>query len=184
MIGCPESDSKAQQVRDVTSMMGNPNKIFLCGQLGTGLAAKISNNYLSGTFMVAIAEAMAIGIRAGVDKNKLAEVIRNSSGMSWMGDHMQPVPGIIAAAPSSNGYKPGFRHELMDKDMSLGVEAGKIHGIDPTMANAALEAVRKAMKDPRCEVCNTRSRLGSCIDDLQGKDASSVFISITDGQDI
>ena len=160
MIGCPTSDSEGSRVRDVTSMMGNPQKIFLCGKLGTGLAAKISNNYLSGTFMVAIAEAMAIGIRAGVDKNALAEVIKNSSGMSWMGDHMQPVPGIIPEAPSSNDYKPGFRHELMIKDMSLGTEAGKLHGIDPTMANTALEAVKKAAKDPRCEVSSKSNYSG------------------------
>jgi 3-hydroxyisobutyrate dehydrogenase len=84
-------------------MMANPDKIFFCGELGNGLAAKISNNYLSGTFLVAIAEAMAIGIRSGVDKNVLAEVIRNSSGNSWMGEHLMPVPGILPDAPSSNG---------------------------------------------------------------------------------
>ena len=132
--------------------MGNPDKIFLCGQLGTGLAAKISNNYLSGTFLVAIAEAMAIGIRSGVDKNKLARVISNSSGMSWMGEHMMPVPDILPDAPSSNGYKPGFRHELMVKDMTLGIEAGKKHGIEPTMASTAVAACKKASEDPRCEV--------------------------------
>ena len=104
---------------------------------------------------------MAIGIRAGVDKNKLAEVIRNSSGMSWMAEHMNPVPGIVPEAPSSNGYKPGFRHELMVKDMSLGVEAAKLHDIEPTMANTALEAVKKASKDPRCEVSDV---FPSCSD--------------------
>ena len=184
MIGCPDSDPKAKQIRDITSMMGNPNKIFLCGQLGNGLAAKISNNYLSGTFLVAISEAMAIGIRSGVDKNVLATVISNSSGMSWMGEHMNPVPGIIPEAPSSNDYKPGFRHELMVKDMTLGIEAGKKHGIEPTMANTAVKACKTASKDPRCEVRKNRMPFRKFFADcVQGKDASSVYVSITDGKD-
>ena len=152
MIGCPDSDSQAKRVRDVVSMMGDPKKTFLCGQLGTGNAVKISNNYLSGTFLLAIAESMAIGIRSGVDKNVLAEVIRNSSGNSWMGEHMQPVPGILPTAPSSNHYKPGFRHALMVKDLTLGIEAGRKHGIAPTMAETAVEVSKKAAKDPRTEV--------------------------------
>lgn len=152
MIGCPDSDPHASRARQVVSMMANPDKIFFCGELGNGLAAKISNNYLSGTFLVAIAEAMAIGIRSGVDKNVLAEVIRNSSGNSWMGEHLMPVPGILPDAPSSNGYKPGFRHELMVKDMTLGIEAAKKHGIKPTMASTAVEHCKNAAKDPRCAV--------------------------------
>jgi len=45
-------------------MMGSPEKFFFCGGLGAGLAAKIANNYLSGTILLATAEAMAIGIKS------------------------------------------------------------------------------------------------------------------------
>lgn len=153
MIGCTDSDPQASKMKDIVSMMGLPNKVFFCGQLGTGLACKISNNYLSGTFLMAISEAMATGIRSGVDAKVLAEVIRNSSGNSWMGEHMMPVPGVVPEAPSSNDYRPGFRHELMVKDMTLGIEAAKKHGITPTMANTAVEASKKAAQDPRTKVC-------------------------------
>lgn len=133
-------------------MMGHPDKIFLCGQLGNGAAAKISNNYLSGPFLLAIAESFAIGIRNGLDKDVLANVIRNSSGMSWMGEHMHPVPGVIAGAPSSNGYKVGFRHELMIKDTTLGIQAAEKNGVEPSMARTAVQAYQRASKDPRTEV--------------------------------
>lgn len=152
MMGCPDSDSQAGRAKEVVSMMAHREKIFLCGQLGNGTASKISNNYLSGTFLVAIAEAMAIGIRSGVDKNVLAKVIENSSGNSWMGQHLMPVPGILPDAPSSNNYKPGFRHELMVKDLSLGKNAAEKNGIEPTMANTALEHVKNALKDERIKV--------------------------------
>ena len=152
MIGCADSDSQAGRIKDIVSMMGPPNKTFLCGQLGNGNAAKISNNYLSGTFLVAIAEAMAIGIRSGVDKNVLADVIRSSSGFSWTGEHLQPVPGINPDAPSSNGYKASFPHELIIKDVGLGVDAGNKIDIAQKKGDTALDAYRKASDDPRCKV--------------------------------
>ena len=163
MMGCPESDSHASRAKEAVSMMAHPDKIFLCGQLGNGLASKISNNYLSGTFLVAIAEAMAIGVRSGVDKKVLSEVIRNSSGNSWMGEHLMPVPGILPDAPSSNGYKPGFRHELMVKDLSLGRDAAVKNGIEPTMANTALEHVKNALKDERIKVSNRLSAFNQSL---------------------
>ncbi|KAK3056761.1 hypothetical protein LTR09_002554 [Extremus antarcticus] len=159
MIGCAEDDPKASQIRQVVSMMSHPDKIFLCGPLGNGAAAKISNNYLSGPFLLAIAESFAIGIKNGLDKDVLANVIRNSSGMSWMGEHMHPVPGVVAGAPSSNGYKVGFRHELMVKDTTLGIEAAEKNGVEPSMARTAVEMYRRAAGDTRTE----------------GLDASSVY---------
>ncbi len=132
--------------------MSHPDKIFLCGPLGNGAAAKISNNYLSGPFLLAIAESFAIGIKNGLDKDVLANVIRNSSGMSWMGEHMHPVPGVVAGAPSSNGYKVGFRHELMVKDTTLGIEAAEKNGVEPSMARTAVEMYRRAAGDTRTEV--------------------------------
>lgn len=152
MIGCGEDDTNASRIREVAGLMGHPDKIFLCGQLGNGAAAKISNNYLSGPFILAIAEAFAIGIRNGLDKKVLGNVIRNSSGMSWIGEHMHPVPGVIPSAPSSNGYKVGFRHELMIKDTTLAIEAAQKNGIEPSMANTAVQAYQRAAKDPRTEV--------------------------------
>ena len=107
---------------------------------------------MSGTVLVALAEAMAIGIRSGVDKKVLAEVIRNSSGNSWMGENLMPVPGIVPTAPSSNGYKPSFRHELMIKDLTLGIDAAKKVGIESTMGNTAVEHAKRAAQDPRIKV--------------------------------
>lgn len=152
MIGCHETDPFAPRLRSIVEMMGDPQKIFCCGKLGTGLAAKISNNYLSGTFNVAISEAMAIGIRSGMDPKVLYDVIKNSSGMSWMGLNKQPVPGVVPNSPASNDYKPGFRVELMIKDLTLGADAGRAAGINPSMADKALETYYKANEDPRCKV--------------------------------
>lgn len=132
------------------SMMGTPSKFFYCGKLGAGLAAKISNNYLSGTILLASAEAMAIGIKSGIDKHLLYKVIHNSTGQSFMCDHVNPVPGVVAHAPASRDYEGGFKAQMMVKDMTLGVDAAAAVGIKPSTGQAALELYKQAALDSRC----------------------------------
>lgn len=183
MLGCSETDSSTLRVKSIVGMMGEPNKTFCCGKLGTGLAAKISNNYLSGVFNCAVAESMAIGIRSGVDPKMLYEIIKNSSGMSWMGTNKQPAPDIVPEAPSSNGYRPGFRVELMIKDLTLGADAGDVTGIKPTMARTALETYHKANQDERCKVSGILGLLHQRnikTHSWQGRDVTSLYLYITD----
>jgi len=149
-----DADPVSKRIEAVVSMMGEPKKFFYCGKLGAGLAAKISNNYLSGTILLATAEAMAIGVRSGMDPKLLYECIKNSTGQSWMLDHVTPIPNIVPTVPSSNNWKPGFKTQMMIKDISLGIEAGKLTGIAPTMAEAALPTYEKAAADRRCVVCH------------------------------
>jgi 3-hydroxyisobutyrate dehydrogenase len=53
-------------------------------QPGQGSTVKMINQLLAGVHIAAAAEAMALGIRAGADPEKLYEVICNSAGGSWM----------------------------------------------------------------------------------------------------
>ncbi|KAJ5935993.1 hypothetical protein N7454_005291 [Penicillium verhagenii] len=147
-----DTDPISHRLEKVAAMMGNPKKFFYCGKLGAGLAAKISNNYLSCSILLAVAEAMAIGIRSGVDEKLLHEVIHNSTGQNFMADVVQPVPGIVPDAPSSNNYKLGFKTQMMIKDLGLGIDAGYATGIKPTMAEAAYRVYENAAVDPKCIV--------------------------------
>ncbi|KIW96402.1 uncharacterized protein Z519_03471 [Cladophialophora bantiana CBS 173.52] len=145
-----ENDLIATRIETVITMMGSPERFYWCNTPGSGLAAKIANNYLSCTILLATAEAMAIGIRQGINPTLLYQCIKHSTGQSWMCDNVQPVPGILSNVPSSNGYKPGFKTQMMIKDITLGVEAGREVGIEPRMAETALKVFEKAAVDPRC----------------------------------
>jgi putative dehydrogenase len=60
-------------------------KVYKLGnQAGAGSKVKIINQLLAGVHIAAAAEAMALGIREGVDPASLYEVITNSAGNSWM----------------------------------------------------------------------------------------------------
>ncbi|KAK1726402.1 hypothetical protein CaCOL14_004880 [Colletotrichum acutatum] len=168
MIGRPEDneDPLSQRLRQVVSMMGDPEKLFWCGDVGSGLAAKISNNYISCSVLLLISEAMAIGVKSGVDPKMLQKIIHSSTGQTFMGDNVCPVPGVIPHAPSSNNWRLGFKTQMFLKDLSLGIDAAKQENIQPTMAEAAYGVFEKASKDPRC------------ID----RDGSSVYLYVTDSK--
>lgn len=153
MIGSPEPSQSTHvhpQLIPTMTMMGTPSKFFFCGKVGAGLAAKISNNYLSGTILLASAEAMAFGIKSGIDKDLLYRVIQNSTGQSFMCDNVNPVPGIVAHAPASRNYQGGFKAQMMVKDMTLGVDTAAAMGIKASTGLAALELYKQAAVDPRC----------------------------------
>ncbi|KIW34126.1 uncharacterized protein PV07_00922 [Cladophialophora immunda] len=167
MIGAAKGSSGHERIHEVLSMMGSPAKFFWCGKLGVALAAKIANNYLSCSFLLLIVEAFAMGVRCGVDPHILHEVIQNSSGQSFMGDHVCPVPGVVSHAPSSNNWKLGFKTQMMIKDVGLGAEAARQVGIEPRMADTAIAIWKEAAQDPRC------------VD----KDGSSIWLRINDIKD-
>lgn len=154
------SDPTSKRLENVLGMMGSPSKFFYLNTLGAGLTAKIANNYLSGTILLATAEALAIGIKQGLDPRALYSVIKNSTGQSWMCDHVMPIPNTQTEywVPSNSGYRPGFKTQMMLKDLGLGIESGKQVGVEPSMAEAAMKVWEKAAKDERC-----RDRDGSSI---------------------
>jgi 3-hydroxyisobutyrate dehydrogenase len=60
-------------------------KVYKLGnKAGAGSKVKIINQLLAGVHIAAAAEAMALGLREGVDPDALYEVITNSAGNSWM----------------------------------------------------------------------------------------------------
>src|SRR5262249_243075 len=81
------------------------DKVYRLGDRpGQGSKVKIINQLLAGVHIAAAAEAMALGLREGVDPNALYEVITHSAGNSWMFENR--VPHILA-----NAYTPLFRRK-------------------------------------------------------------------------
>jgi 3-hydroxyisobutyrate dehydrogenase len=140
------------RLQTTLAMLGPQSKTFYLNTLGAGLTAKICNNYLSGTILLATSEALAIGVSHGLDPTVLYSVIKNSTGQSWMCDHVMPIPNVQKEywVPSNSGYKPGFKTQMMLKDLKLGIESANQIGVRPSMAERALEVWQDAAKDERC----------------------------------
>jgi 3-hydroxyisobutyrate dehydrogenase len=112
-----------ERSRPILGILGA--NVIHVGPLGAGEVAKICNNLVAGVSMIAVAEAMTIGLRAGVDPGVLHEVMRKSSGSCWALEHNCPVPGLSSKAASNSGFAPGFTTDLMAKDLALARAAAR-----------------------------------------------------------
>ncbi|KAL2105883.1 hypothetical protein VUR80DRAFT_7599 [Thermomyces stellatus] len=132
MVGHPEpteADAVGKRIRETLSMVGVPSTISFCGGLGMGQVAKIAHNYISLANNLVATEGMAIGLKYGIDPKALFKCIREGSANSWVMGLEQPVPGLVAEAPSSNNYKRAFGPELSVKDLSIGINAARNVGL-------------------------------------------------------
>lgn len=96
---------------------------ILCGDEGAGQSAKICNNMLLATTMIAVGESFNLGKNLGLDLNKLFDVISTSTGSCWAVNSYCPIKGIGPNSPSDKDYEGGFATALMCKDLGLAVDA-------------------------------------------------------------
>ncbi|KAI8931027.1 hypothetical protein NX059_012038 [Plenodomus lindquistii] len=136
-------------VKSLLSHMGKPSAIFLCGDIGSGTAFKVINNYLSAITSLAASEALNIGTKMGLDVALLTDVINVSGGQCWVTSKSNPVPGIQANVPSSRNYEGGFRIELCAKVLGMGSQLAEMVGARTILDKPTLEAFGEAMGDER-----------------------------------
>jgi 3-hydroxyisobutyrate dehydrogenase len=140
MVGGDAGD--LEEARPALAAMGS--NIIHVGAVGAGEVAKLCNNLISGSALIAVAEAFRIGEAFGVDPQILTSVIAKSSGGTWVMEHMHPVPGIVEGAASSRQYAPGFMTDLMAKDLGLAVGAAREKRVPVVVAPAAQQLYRMA----------------------------------------
>jgi 3-hydroxyisobutyrate dehydrogenase-like beta-hydroxyacid dehydrogenase len=103
---------------------------FYLGQSGSGSTMKLVVNTLLGVGMQAIAEAVVLGEKAGLDRRRLFEVLSKTAVIAPA--HL----GKLTKA-MENDYRPQFAVGLMNKDFRLILEtAAAVHAPMPTAAAA------------------------------------------------
>lgn len=84
--GSPEAMAKARPVLDAVA-----KRVWALGEApGLGSTMKVVHQLLAGVHIAVAAEAMALGIRAGLDPRRLYEVVTNAAGNSWMFENRMP----------------------------------------------------------------------------------------------
>jgi 3-hydroxyisobutyrate dehydrogenase len=104
---------------------------YVGAKVGDAARTKLVNNLLAGINLVAGAEALALGARLGLDKRALFEVIKASSGASWI------VTDRMARALEGD-YVPRARSVILTKDVGLAVQMADAAGVDTPLGDAAL----------------------------------------------
>lgn len=94
-------------------------KVYRLGDApGAGSKVKIINQLLAGVHIAAAAEAMALGLREGVDPAALYEVITHSAGNSWMFENR--MAHVLAA-----DYTPLSAVDIFVKDLGLVLDVAR-----------------------------------------------------------
>jgi 3-hydroxyisobutyrate/3-hydroxypropionate dehydrogenase len=145
MFGAP--DERVSKILPVLALMGREERLFHTGPVGTGLGAKLANNYLAGTVTLAVSEAMNMGIRMGLDPKKLLSIFHVSTGQTWIGDFANPVPGVVPGAAAERDYQGGFRLALCKKDIGLAMQAAKMVDAKMLLGNHVLQSYETACQD-------------------------------------
>ena len=108
MVGGDAADFTA--VKPILDVMGNPDKVVHIGESGAGQLCKLCNQMVIGGTLVAVAEALALARKAGVDAAKVREALLGGFAQS----RVLEVHGERALKGT---YKPGFKTHLYAKDM-------------------------------------------------------------------
>ncbi len=94
------------------------------GPSGTGNRVKLVHNGLGAVTAVAVAEALAVVVQAGVDPYVFYEVVRNGGGMAYGTYFERRVKRML-----DGDFTPTFMAELMHKDVKLALNLARSAGV-------------------------------------------------------
>ena len=121
--------------RDLFKAMGA--NLFHVGALGQGLAMKLVNNMLIQVNTVAVAEALVLGVKAGLDPQTIYDVVRVSTGTSFAFETR--VPRIL-----KRDFAPGGTVDISFKDQELETAFAKQLGVPVFLASVSQQVYQMA----------------------------------------
>lgn len=110
------------------------------GAVGTAKAVKIVNNMMTMGNVLVAAEAFALGVAAGVEPQKLYDVLSVSGGRSH--HFTKRFPNAL-----KGDFSPGFKMELGEKDLALAVELGRTIKMPTPSASSSRELYSLALAE-------------------------------------
>ena len=127
MVGGDQA--RLKEIDAILKTMGS--KVIYVGDVGCGNVAKLVNNLISLTCNTISAEALVLGVKAGVDPKVLWEITTSGTANNW---NLQQYPQTIF----QGNFEPGFRLSLGFKDIGLAMQLGREYGV-PLFVGAAVE---------------------------------------------
>jgi 3-hydroxyisobutyrate dehydrogenase len=131
--GTPEAYARCGATLDAMAA-----KVYKLGdRAGAGSKVKIINQLLAGVHIAAAAEAMALGLREGVDAAALYEVITHSAGNSWMFENRM-------AHVLAGDYTPLSAVDIFVKDLGLVLDTARATKFPLPLASTAHQMFMQA----------------------------------------
>jgi 2-hydroxy-3-oxopropionate reductase len=125
-----------ERVLPIFQAMGKT--ITLLGPLGFGGFTKLANQIIVAVNLTALAEALTLGKKAGLDRDLLLTAL--AGGLAGSKCLEQKRPNYLA-----NTYDPGFKIDLHYKDLGLIMESARALGV-PLPATAVVQELFNALR--------------------------------------
>lgn len=125
---------QVHRLRPVFEAMGDPERILHVGPHGAGYAVKLMINQLWFSHLVATAEVLAVGVKAGVDLGVLRDALIASPANSNFLEH------DLLSILEHGDYDEGFAIALACKDLGLSTQVAAAVGM-PVELSAVVEQV-------------------------------------------
>jgi 3-hydroxyisobutyrate dehydrogenase len=122
------------RVRPLLEAMGDPERILYVGPHGAGYTVKLMLNLLWFSHLVATAEVLTIGTRAGVDLATLRRCLLASQAASTF------LESDVLSVLERGDYDDSFALALACKDLGLAVDLAGVVGV-PVELSAVVEQV-------------------------------------------
>jgi 3-hydroxyisobutyrate dehydrogenase len=129
---------RAQYERVLPVLEAVGRKIVYAGPVGAGAVVKLMNQLLVAINLAGAAEAMVLGVKAGVDPQLLYDTISSATGNS--AQLSRNFPDMIFKGK----FDPMFSVDLLHKDVGLGLEVGKDTRVRMLMSALALQILEEA----------------------------------------
>jgi 3-hydroxyisobutyrate dehydrogenase-like beta-hydroxyacid dehydrogenase len=107
--------------------------LVYCGPVGTGETMKLVNNLLTTTIVAANAEALTLGVKAGLELDTMLSVLRSTAASNT---HLR---STYAEKALRRDFTPGFATRLAVKDLQLALGMAADHRLPAGVGAAALQ---------------------------------------------
>jgi len=140
MVGGPEDTFQA--VKDILAKMGS--SVTHVGAVGSGNVTKLANQMIVALNIAAVAEALVLATKAGVEPERVFQAIRGGLAGSTVME--AKVPMILAG-----NFKPGFRMELHIKDLMNALDTAHELGVPIPLTSQVLEFMQALKVDGKAK---------------------------------
>lgn len=137
MVGGSEADF--EEVKPLLSQMGA--NITHVGDVGAGHTIKALNNMISAATLAVTGEAIALGVKLGLDPTKMLSVINTSTGRSFSSDFKFPNQVL------TRNFEVGFTLDLMVKDLTIAMSMAEEEKVPMFISSASFQLWKQAWSD-------------------------------------
>ena len=122
--------------KPVLEKMGT--RLFEVGGPGNGHAMKALNNFVAGSGFIAVAEAVLVGERFGLDPNVMIDVMNVSTGKNFNTEN------VVKQHVISRQFASGFALGLLAKDVKIAADLARAIDVESPLSGLAAALLEQA----------------------------------------